>query len=119
MAAVEPIRQQSYERIYELLACALRERSCISAYYHGYFRLFCPYLLGRNAEGKLQLLAFQYGGQSASGLAPGHSPDNWRCISLEKLRDVKLVSDEWVVAPAYSRLQSCVSVVELEVRSPL
>ncbi len=112
MAAVQPIRKQSYEQVYLLLKTAILGKICLSARYRGYLRLLCPHILGRNSEDEMRVLAYQYGGSSASGLEPVGSPANWRCISLEKLTDVRFNEDRWIVPPNYSRSQSCVTAVE-------
>ena len=48
MAAVQPIRKQSYEQIYLLLKTAILQQHCLSAYYKGHLRLFLPCILGRS-----------------------------------------------------------------------
>lgn len=113
MAAVQPIRQQSYEQIYALLQQAVLVKSCLSARYRGYRRLLCPYVLGRNNSDEHRVLAYQYGGSSASGLEYVGSPNNWRCIALEKLSDVSLIEDEWVEAPNQGAPQTCIATIEL------
>ena len=118
MAAVQPIRKQSYEQVYLLLKAAIFEKSCVSARYRGYLRLVCPYILGRNAEGRPHLLAYQYGGDSASGLGPTGSPENWRCIAIEKLSDVKLIDGQWITPPSHAKAQTCVALVEFDVNKP-
>lgn len=75
----------------------------IAASYHGLPRLFCPHGLGRNKEGELRVLCYQYGGESGSGLEAAGSPSNWRCIVVEKLTGVKLLDDRWRTAPNHSR----------------
>jgi hypothetical protein len=78
-------------------------------------RLFCPHRLGRNKEGELRVLCYQYGGESESGLEEAGSPANWRCIVLEKLRRVNLVLDEvWHTAPNHSRPASCVVKADID-----
>ena len=117
MAAVQPIRKQSYEQVYLLLKTAIEQRRCLSARYRGYFRLLCPHVLGRNSMGAPQVLAYQYGGESASGLGPRGSPDNWRCIAIEKLTGVALVDDPWITPPNYSQSQSCVVEIEFDTQA--
>jgi hypothetical protein len=56
-----------------------------------------------NREGQLRALCYQYGGDSQSGLQPVGSPENWRCVVLEKLSRVKLIEDAWRPAPNHSR----------------
>ncbi len=118
MAAVRPIRKQSYEQIYVLLKTAIIERSCISLRYQAHLRLMCPYILGRTSDGRPQLLAYQYGGESSSGLGKVGSPDNWRCVAVEKLSDVKLIAGRWITPPGHAQPQSCVAVVEFDVNKP-
>jgi hypothetical protein len=99
---------QTVEEIYGLVWAAVANRRAIAASYHRLPRLFCPHRLGRNKEGELRVLCYQYGGESESGLEPAGSPANWRCIVLEKLRRVKLLDDGWHTAPNHSRPASCV-----------
>jgi hypothetical protein len=88
-------------------------RRAVFAFYNGHERLFCPHRLGRNRDGELRALCYQYGGTSESGLEPEGSPKNWRCIALERLRNVMLRRARWRTAPNHSRPQTC--IVEPEV----
>ena len=99
---------QTVEEIYRLVWAAVAGRYPIAASYRGVPRLFCPHRLGRNREGELRVLCYQYGGQSESGLQPPGSPANWRCIVLEKLRKVELLDHGWHTARNHSRPASCV-----------
>jgi hypothetical protein len=53
-------------------------------------------------------LCYQYGGESESGLKPPGSPDNWRCIALDKLTQVTLLEGAWRTGNNHSRQASCV-----------
>jgi hypothetical protein len=90
------------------LCAAVETRRPISAVYQDRHRLFCPHRLGRNKEGQLRVLCYQYGGESESGLKPVGSPDNWRCIALDKLRSVEVLTGLWRTAPNHSRPASCI-----------
>ena len=105
---------QPVEEIYWLVWAAVANRRPIAASYHGLPRLFCPHRLGRNKEGELRVLCHQYGGESESGLEPAGSPANWRCIVLEKLSQVKLLTDLWHTAPNHSRPGSCVVEADID-----
>jgi hypothetical protein len=94
--------------IYSMVRSAVESRRPISAVYHDLHRLFCPHRLGRNKEGQLRVLCYQYGGRSESGLKPVGSPDNWRCIALDKLKKVELLNGAWRTAPNHSRPASCI-----------
>jgi hypothetical protein len=96
------------EDVYGMVREAVERRQPISAVYHDRHRLFCPHRLGRNKDGQLRALCYQYGGESESGLKPVGSPDNWRCVALDKLRSVELLNDMWRTAPNHSRPASCI-----------
>ena len=105
---------QTVEDIYQLIWSAAASRRPIEASYHKRHRLFCPHRLGRNRDGELRALCYQYGGESESGLEPAGSPANWRCVAVEKLSRVKLLDDGWRTAPNQSRPASCVVEVEID-----
>jgi len=96
------------EDVYRIVRAAVVSRRPISAVYHERPRLFCPQPLGRNKEAQLRVLCYQFGGESDSGLSPAGSPDNWRCIALDRLRDVELLEGMWRTAPNHSRPASCI-----------
>ena len=114
MAVVEA-KIQTVEDIYRLVWDAIANKRPISATYKKLPRLFCPHRLGCNRAGERRVLCYQYGGVSESGLAPMGSPDNWRCIVLEKLRAVSLLDDaDWTSAPNHSRPATCVVNADID-----
>ena len=108
-------KTQTLEEVHVLVHAAIVGRRPITAVYNEYRRLFCPHRLGRNKKGQLRVLCYQYGGASESGLETEGSPDNWRCIALEKLGGVLLLDDTWRTAPNHSRPQTCIWDVEIDV----
>jgi len=90
-------------------------RRPIAALYQGRRRLLCPHLLGWNRHRRLQVLCYQYGGDSESGLQPAGSPENWRCLAVENLSQVELLDGPWQTAENHSRPQTCIEAVELDV----
>jgi hypothetical protein len=113
MAVVEA-KIQTVEDIYRLVWTAIASKHPLSAVYKERPRLFCPHRLGRNRAKQLRVLCYQYGGESESGLAPMRSPENWRCIALEKLRRVELVEGSWKTAPNHSRPATCVVEADID-----
>ena len=113
MAVVEA-KIQTVEDIYRLVWTAIATKQPIGAIYKERPRLFCPHRLGRNRAKQLRVLCYQYGGESESGLAPIGSPDNWRCVALEKLRKVALLEGSWKTAPNHSRTASCVIDADID-----
>ena len=105
---------QTVEDIYRLIWAAVARKQPVSAIYKDRPRLFCPHRLGRNRAKQLRVLCYQYGGDSESGLAPIGSPDNWRCVALEKLRKVELLQDPWRTAPNHSRPATCVVNADID-----
>ena len=117
MSVVEA-KIQTVEDIYRLVWTAIAGKQPIGAIYKGRPRLFCPHRLGRNRAKQLRVLCYQYGGESESGLAPIGSPDNWRCIAMEKLRRVELLEGSWKTAPNHSRPASCVIDADIDAEDP-
>jgi hypothetical protein len=105
---------ETVQEIYQLVWTAVANKKPIAAGYQGRPRLFCPHRLGRNRQGQLRVLCYQYGGESRSGLQPPGSAANWRCVALEKLSGVKLVEDVWRTAPNHSRPASCVAQADID-----
>jgi hypothetical protein len=105
---------QTVEGVYRLVRTAVVSKRPIRASYHARDRWFCPHRLGRNHDGQIRVLCYQYAGESDSGLQATGSPANWRCIALEKLSKVEVLEDAWHTAPNHSRPQTCVSEVDVD-----
>jgi hypothetical protein len=105
---------QTVEEIYRVVWTAVANKQPSEATYQGRLRLFRSHRLGRNREGRLRVLCYQYGGESQSGLHPMGSPANWRCVALEKLSRVKLVPGAWRTAPNHLRPASCVAEAAID-----
>jgi hypothetical protein len=97
--------------VYELFVQAMTERKIIHCVYDGYPRELCPHILG-HTKGKEVALAFQFGGQSKSGLPPR---GEWRCLWLEKIRGAELQDGPWRTGIAHSRRQPCVEIVDMDI----
>jgi hypothetical protein len=105
---------QTVEDIYRLVRIAVTGKRPIRAMYDGRERRLCPHRLGRNHEGQMRVLCYQYGGESRSGLQAADPPANWRCIAIEKLSKVMLLDEAWHTAPNYSHYQTCVAEVDVD-----
>jgi hypothetical protein len=114
MAVIRAAKIQPVEDIYHLVWLAVKSKRPIEALYQGRRRLLCPHRLGRNKEGRLRVLCYQYGGESGSGLEPLGSLANWRCVALEKLSKVQLIEGNWRTAPNHSRPQTCVADADID-----
>jgi hypothetical protein len=114
MGVVVRAKIQTVEEMYRLIRSAVTERRPISAVYEQIPRLVCPHRLGRNSTGKARVLCYQYGGESSTGLQASGSPANWRCMKLEKFSRVELLDGIWHTAPNESRLQTCITEVDVD-----
>lgn len=72
-------------------------RKSIVANYDGRMRILSPYELGWK-NGNLRCLFYQSGGGSNSGFIRSGSKNNWRCLDLYKLTNIR-ISDESIQAP--------------------
>ena len=101
---------------YRLFEQAMAERKQILCMYDGYRRELCPIILG-HSQREEKALAFQFGGESKSGLPPG---GEWKCLLLSGVSDIQLRDGPWHAGSGHSRKQTCVEVVDLDVnpRSP-
>ena len=107
-------KPQALDEIYALMRVAAARKQPITAIYDGLPRLLCPHLLGRNKEGRLRALCFQFGGESGSGLRiVPQGMGGWRCIAVDKLSQVALWAGAWYTAPRSSR-QHCVQEIEFD-----
>ena len=105
---------QTVEEIYRLVWTSVANKQPIEAMYQERHRLFCPHRLGRNREGRLRVLCYQYGGESQSGLEPAGSPANWRCVVLEKLSRVKLLDERPGARHRMDHPASCVTEADID-----
>src|ERR1017187_1276448 len=105
---------QTVEDIYRLGRIAGVSMRPVRAADHDRDRWFCPHRLGRNNEGRVRVLCYQYAGESSSGLQADGSPENGRCIALEKLCRVRLLEGSWHTAPNHSRPQTCIVDVDVD-----
>jgi hypothetical protein len=93
---------------YTLIREAIEKRQQVLGTYRGYRREMCPHAIGFNKRHERQGLFYQFGGESASGLGPPGSPDNWRCIPIDELHQVSVRDGDWHSAPDHSRPETCV-----------
>ena len=100
--------------LYRIVREAVENRRPMAAVYRNRRRLLCPHRLGRNKEGCLRVLCYQYGGESQSGLMPVGSPANWRCMALDQLSRLELLDSAWRTAPNHSRPAACIVTTDVD-----
>jgi hypothetical protein len=109
----QPDKEQAVREIYLLLRVAAGRRQPVAAVYDDLPRLLCPHVLGRKS-GRLDVLFYQFGGNSHSGLPIGpEGKGTWRCLAVERLSRVELRADAWHTEPR-SRRQTCIDEVDFD-----
>lgn len=97
--------------IYKQFAQAMAAKKQIVCEYEGCTREICAIVLGHTG-GQEKALTFQFAGQSKSGLPPD---GEWRCLFLEKVRNVRLRDGPLRAGDRHTQPQGCVVDVDLDV----
>lgn len=97
--------------VHALLLQAMREQRPVACTYQGHVREICPIMLGRTGLEE-KALVFQFGGATSEG--PLTKPD-WKCFSLGKITDARLIDGRWHSGSEHSQSQHCMKMVEYDV----
>lgn len=96
---------------YELITRAMAERKQVLCRYDGYRRELCPVILG-HTDGQEVVLAYQFAGESGSGLPRS---GQWKCLRLAKMTGARLRDGDWHAGAAHRRSQACVKDVDIDI----
>ena len=99
-------------RSYELIKQAIEQKKQMSLQYHGYTRNICPYVLGKNKNGKERALALLVRNTPSGPLAGG-----WECLDLDHVWNVKFAEGAWVAAPSAPRPDCDIPNIEVDAES--
>jgi hypothetical protein len=100
--------------VYDTLKKAIQFKHCVRVFAAGRSRDICPHALGLK-DGKARLLAFQYDGGSASGLAAG---GQWRAFFLNEISVATPIKGHWQSGPnLLAKTEACLDRIELQARS--
>jgi hypothetical protein len=99
---------------YEIIKNAILNRQQVIATYSGRVREMCPHAIGIK-NGVEQALFYQYGGESSSGIIIPNSPQNWRCLPISGLTNIRIQNGEWHTSNNHSTRQTCVDIVDEQV----
>jgi hypothetical protein len=97
--------------IYSLLRQAISDMKQVTCTYQGFYREICPHVIGTK-RGREQVLGFQFGGQSSTGLPAG---GNWRCMRVAEIQNAAVRDGPWHTGTTHTRPQTCVNVIDVEV----
>ncbi len=96
----------------DIIIDAIQNKKQIHAIYKEKIRKMCPHQIGQKGL-STNCLFLQFGGESSSGL--GNPENNWRCLDINLLSNVKSVEGEWYTAGNHSQNNSCVDNPECTV----
>ena len=99
---------------HKLITQAINNKQCVSFTFKGLERKMSPHIIGFK-KGKRQALFYQYGGKSSSKLSIEET-QNWRCIRVNEIEDLKVIEDTFQTPYNYSvEKQTCIDKVEAAV----
>ena len=96
---------------YQLFREAILGERQVICTYQGYARELCPLVLG-HTNGRERLLAYQFGGESSSGLPPGGA---WKCFELSQVEEAELRYGQWHEGGRHRKEQTCVERIDLDI----
>lgn len=77
--------------VYDTLKTAIERHRCVRIVAGGLWRDVSPLSIGHKSD-RLKVLAYQYAGQSASGIS---TEGGWRCFFLSDISWAKETDDPW------------------------
>lgn len=99
---------------YLIIRNAIINKQQVIATYNAHVREMCPHVIGMK-NGKEQALFYQFGGSSSSGPIIPNSPQNWRCLPIDGLSNIKVQDGAWHTSNNHSKAQKCVDDIDIEV----
>lgn len=100
--------------VYGLIRQAIIRRQQVLASYHGQPRSLCPHAIGLK-HGVAHCLAYQFAGGSRSRVITKGSPDNWRCLVVGELEDVRVREGAWYTAWNFMNPSACIDEIDVSV----
>jgi hypothetical protein len=99
--------------VHEILRQAIISMRCVRVRTSGFARDICPHALGFK-DGSPRVLAYQYGGPSVSGLAPG---GQWRAFFVRDIEEAGLIEGRWHSGSnLVAKIEACLDRVEYSVK---
>jgi hypothetical protein len=96
---------------YGLFRKAILSEKQVTCTYDGYRRELCPHIIG-HTDGEEKVLAFQFAGESKSGLP---RRGEWRCLYLARVRDARMRKGPWFAGSRHRVAQRCVEDIDLDI----
>lgn len=99
---------------YEIVRDAIKSKQSLCCDYKGYYREICPHAMGLKGNSR-RVLVYQFGGTSSSGPIRPEAVDNWRCLILDGMENVRPIEAEWHSHSPHTRPSNAIDVMEFEI----
>ena len=96
---------------YDILRDAILHKRQVVCDYGGHRREICPHVMGMK-NGKTQVLSYQFGGTSRSGLPAG---GEWRCMEVNRIGNPRTRDGKWHTGNRHTQPQTCIDLIDVEV----
>ena len=96
---------------YDILRYAILNNLQVVCNYGGHTREICPHVMGKK-NGSTQVLSYQFGGSSSSGLPAG---GEWRCMAVDRIGNARTRDGEWYTGNRHTQPNTCVDQIDVEV----
>ena len=101
---------------YEIIRLAIRNKTSVSAFYDGHYRILSPHAIGATKTGaRINVHSVQTGGSTSDGPIGPMLEGNWKCMHLDKLTNVAPHDDPWQTAGNHSVPSWCIHEKHYEV----
>jgi hypothetical protein len=98
--------------VYRQIRQAILRRQQVLLTYKGLARSVCPHAIGFK-RGVAHTLVYQFAGASSRGAIVPASPNNWRCMIVAELRNVRVREGPWYTAWNFGGASTCIDEVDV------
>jgi hypothetical protein len=100
---------------YNVIKNAILNKKQIKGNYGGYYRELCPHAMGKNKNGTINVISYQFGGATSKGALSSDRTKNWKCMDINKLTITSIEDGIWHSADNHSKPATCIDDVEVEI----
>lgn len=91
----------------EILVAAIRQQQNVSFSYQAHYRECSPHAIGHK-KGKVNVLVYQFSGSTSKGPIVGDGPNNWRCMDVNLIDNIRVIEGAWHTFENHTRPSNCI-----------